>query len=415
MSSRLKLKAAIYVVTFCQFVVPVIADTSDAEVPQFGGPSSVGGTLNDDSGDGLTDPTYRSEGLRNTLPGWFSFKQMLVADYGLSLSFDYQALGQTASTSLGDKSAAGGIFRAYGSWTLTGKESGNTGTLVFKVENRHRLGTDVAPQNFGFEAGTLSIPGTMFSDINWGLTNLYWQQRLADDRVSIVLGQIDVTDFVDVYGLINPVTSFSNLSFLTSPTIAVPNQGLGAAIGLRLSDNFYSVASFADANGEAFDPNFKLFKNFETFKSFEIGYTSSPDRTYFDNIHVTFWQVDKRKKVGVPSDHGMAFSASWFFDNRWVPFLRGGVSKGTAALLDANVSAGLGYFNRYRDLMGVGIGWGSAADDTLPDQFTAEAYYRFQVSPNFAVTVDGQVIANPALNPAKDAIGLLGIRGRVNM
>ena len=209
MSSLLKLKAAVYVVTFCQFVVPVIADTSDAEVPQFGGPSSVGGTLNDDSGDGLTDPTYRSEGLRNTLPGWFSFKQMLVADYGLSLSFDYQALGQTASTSLGDKSAAGGIFRAYGSWTLTGKESGNTGTLVFKVENRHRLGADVAPQNFGFEAGALSIPGTMFSDINWGLTNLYWQQRLADDRVSIVLGQIDVTDFVDVYGLINPVTSFS--------------------------------------------------------------------------------------------------------------------------------------------------------------------------------------------------------------
>lgn len=389
------------------------ADEARERVPQFGGPSSVGGELNE--GDGLTDPEYRFGGLREIMPGWFDFKDTLAAEYGLAFSLDYQALGQTVSSSLGDKSAAGGIFRAYGSWTLLGRDSGNTGTLVFKVENRHRIGTEVAPQNLGFEAGALSITGTMFSELDWGLTNLYWQQRLANGKITVVFGQIDVTDYLDVYGMINPVTSFSNLSFLTNPTIAAPNQGLGLAVGARLSDNFYAVGGVADANGQADDPNFNLFSKGETFKSFEFGYTSSPERTYFDNIHATVWQVDERPGAGAKEDYGVAFSGSWFFDNRWMPFLRGGVSKGTAALLDGNISAGLGYFNQQRDLMGVGVSWGSPGDDTLRDQFTAEAFYRFQVSPDFAVTLDGQVIANPALSPNKKTIGLIGLRGRVNI
>ncbi len=39
----------------------------------------------------------------------------------------------------------------------------------------------------------------------------------------------DVTDFVDVYGLVSPYTSFQNLAFNTNPTINAPNQGLGLA------------------------------------------------------------------------------------------------------------------------------------------------------------------------------------------
>ncbi|MGI9401795.1 MAG: hypothetical protein ACR2O0_11110, partial [Rhizobiaceae bacterium] len=225
------IRNALAALTVASFSTATFAQDERERVPQFGGPSSVGGTLNDDVGDGLTDPIYRSDGLRNVMPDWFAFKDMLSAEYGLTFSLDYQALRQAVSSSPGNDQAAGGIFRAYGSWTLLGRDSGNTGTLVFKVENRHRLASEVAPQNLGFEAGALSITGTSFSDIEWALTNLYWQQRLADDRISIVLGQVDVTDYVDVYGLINPVTSFSNLSFLTSPSMAVPNQGLGATVG----------------------------------------------------------------------------------------------------------------------------------------------------------------------------------------
>lgn len=62
-----------------------------------------------------------------------------------------------------------------------------------------------------------------FSDIGWALTNLYWEQHLWGNRVALVGGVVDSTDYVDVYGLVNPWADFSNLAFSTDPTIPAPN------------------------------------------------------------------------------------------------------------------------------------------------------------------------------------------------
>ena len=44
----------------------------------------------------------------------FSFKNRIENVYGFSFGFDYNALFQAASDSLGEDKAAGGVFRAYG-------------------------------------------------------------------------------------------------------------------------------------------------------------------------------------------------------------------------------------------------------------------------------------------------------------
>ena len=335
----------------------------------------------------------------------------------MSVGFDYQALSQSANKSLGEKNARSGIFRGYGNWTLVGRGTKNPGSLVFKGESRHRLGAEIAPQVLGLDAGALSITGTLFSDYGdrWGLTNLYWQQKLAEGRIGFAVGQLDLTDWLDPYALMNPLTAFQNLSFSTSPTIAAPNQGLGLVGGALLTDNVYVTGSVVDANGDPTSPNFKVFKDKETFKHVEVGLTSGPDRLYFDNIHLTYWQVDERKEAGVPSENGIAVSAAWTFNNQWVPFLRAGWSDGKAALLSQNVSTGMGYLRRNRDLMGMGLSWGKPAASELDEQFTAELFYRLQFSENFAITGDIQHIVDPALNPQEKSITILGLRGRLNM
>ncbi len=174
-------------------------------------------------------------------------------DYGFSFGFDYNALFQAASDSLGEDTAAGGVFRAYGSWTLVGKDSGDTGTLVYKVENRHRLGTDIAPKDLGAEVGYAGLTAVTFSDIGWALTNLYWSQRLLKNRLAFVTGIVDTTDYVDVYGLVNIWTDFSNYAFTTDPTIPAPNQGLGAAVWVMPTENIYILGGIADANGDPTD------------------------------------------------------------------------------------------------------------------------------------------------------------------
>lgn len=59
-----------------------------------------------------------------------------LADNGLSFAVDYSSVWLSADQSPAEDEAASGMFRFYGSWDLVGGESGNTGSLVWKVENR---------------------------------------------------------------------------------------------------------------------------------------------------------------------------------------------------------------------------------------------------------------------------------------
>lgn len=380
-----------------------IAVAGAASAQGLSGPSSVEADLT--PGDGLSDPQYRSDFPRNIAPGWFEWKDRL-AEGGFRFNIDYLALGQTTNADLGTGEAASGIARFYGNWQATER-----GSLTFKIEDRHSY-TDVAPQFLGLDGGALSITGTAFNDNGLLLTNLFWTQRAESGAWTLQIGQIDVTDFVDIYGLVSPYSGFQNLSFNTNPTLNAPNPGLGIAGGIKLSENFYAVASVADANADPSDPNFDVFSDGNLFKSLELGYTSGFDRIYFDNVHLTLWHADAAEDGSRAEDYGAAFSAAWFVDNKWMPFFRAGASKGTAALYDRSVSAGLGYYGRNTDLAGLGLNWAEARGID-GDQFTLETFYRFSVSTGLQITPSLQFISNPLLNPAQDNITLFGLRTRI--
>ncbi|AEI93114.1 carbohydrate porin [Roseobacter litoralis] len=368
-----------------------------------GGPSSVQADLQ--PGDGLTDPQFRSDFPVNIAPGYFRWKESL-AQKGFSFNFDYLALGQTSNSDQGEGEASGGIFRFYGTWKAT-----EFGSLTFKLEDRHAYG-DIAPQNFGFDGGALSITGTAFNDSGTLLTNFFWTQRADDGAWTFQIGQIDTTDFVDVYGLVSPYTAFQNLAFNTNPTINAPNAGLGIAAGAKLGSNFYATGAIADANADPSSPDFDVFSEGELFKSVEIGYTSGFDRVYFDNIHLTLWHADDADDGSRREDYGAAFSAAWFLENKWMPFFRAGTSKGRAALYDKSVSAGLGYYARNTDLAGVGLNW-AEADGISGDQKTIEAFYRFSISPNLQITPSVQYIKDPLLSSGQSSVTLFGLRARI--
>ena len=252
---------------------------------QFGGPSSVGGSLKKDH---EAEPAMDSG--RMLLEPYFGFKKRVADAYGFSFGFDYNALYQAASASLGEETAAGGVLRVFGRWLLVGTGSENTGTLVYKVENRHKLGTEIAPQELGFQTGYSGLTAVPFSDIGWALTNLFWDQQLLENRLAFVAGITDVTDYVDVYGLIDPWSDFSNLAFSTNPTIPAPNQGLAAAARVLVTENVYLLGGIADANGDPTDPGNafdSLFDRGEYFTHLEIGWIPSIKQGFSDNIHLT--------------------------------------------------------------------------------------------------------------------------------
>ena len=166
------------------------------------------------------------------LSSYFDSKERIRKRTGLAFSLDYSSMFWGSNESLGAKRASGGMVRLYGSWDLVGRGTDNSGALVFKFEHRHGY-TEVTPFGFGFETGYVGLVSAPFSDQGFRWTNLYWRLRLAGGRVVALVGFLDATDFVDVYGFASPWMHNMNLAFSTgSAAIGLPNDaGLGAAVG----------------------------------------------------------------------------------------------------------------------------------------------------------------------------------------
>ncbi len=381
-------------------------DAGDA-TQRFGGPSSVPGQVHSD------EQAPRTEGARR-VGDW------LTSSIGLQAGIDYSVLAQLLSESLDEDAAAGGVLRVYGQWTPRFLGEGLAGGLVCKLEHRHRLGTDIAPQALGPAAGYQGLTSVTFSDAGLLLTNLYWHQAFFDSRIAFAAGIVDTTDYIDVYGLVNPWTEFNNLAFTTNPTIAFPDQSFGVAVRWSITPQLYTILGIADPGGDPAHPG-DTFRNFFTrstqFRHLEIGWVGSWEKRFVDNVHVMAWQVDQRDEAGVDAGWGIVGSFSREFGDRWLPFLRGGYSDGGGALLRGSVSAGLGFrLNDRNDYIAFGASWGRPPTDVTggrpEDQGTFEVYYRAHIFPHVSITPDFQLLLNPALNPSADSIWVLGLRLR---
>ena len=264
-----------------------------------------------------------------------------------------------------------------------------------------------------------------FNNDQFRLTNFYWRQRLWEGRLYFVVGLLDATDYLDVYAMTSPWTNFTNFAFSTgSETIYIPNDAaLGIAMGLYVSDHIYTIASISDAGSDPTNP-FKSFESFFTnsdyFKSMEVGWVKSKDRHFFDNFHLTYWHSDGSDVTASLPGWGVAFSGTWFFNNTFMPFIRGGFAKDGGTLLQKSLTAGIGWYqSKKSNVLGVAIGWGEPNETTfttgLSNQITTELFYRILVSQHIAFTPDLQFLINPALNPNKSSIFLWGIRGRISL
>ena len=396
--------AIIFVLLVTLFPVQVRSEGLTGE--GFSSPRSVPGTLK------ITSVRQDEGGFRE----YRDWKNRLEDRVGVTFGIDemIQYLGTNSDLSPSD--AASNVFRLYGNLAASGRGTENAGALVFKIENRIAFGSQLSPQALGPSLGYAGLFSSTFSDVGWLLTNLYWRQGFASGRGSFVIGQVDVTDYIDINNLANPWTAFTNLAFEQPPTIPAPSQGLGAAIQWRLSDSWSVLAGFADANGDPADPVESartFFETGETFKHVGVGWIPNWENRFDQSVQLTLWQIDQRTEAGAPGGYGASFLASGRKD-AWRPFFRAGYVSDGGTLLDRSISFGTGYDARGgRDLAGVGVNWGRAPENSR-DQFSMETFYRWDATDFFQITPSVQFVANPANSPTTDNIMVFGVRMRVH-
>ncbi len=391
-------------------------DSGERASRRFGGPDQVDNQM-------AEDETSTSRMIQKRLFGpYFEWKKRLKEKSGLSFSVDYSSAYLAASGSPDEDQAASGIGRFYCSWDLVGRESGNAGAFVWKIEHRHKY-TDIPPSAFGFNLGYIGLIEPPFSGQEFRWTNLYWRQRWKDGRIAMFAGFLDATDYLDVYAMASPWTGFLNFAFSTGTlTIPVPNDAtLGVAAGSMLSRSLFLIGGLVDRNADPTDPfdGFgTFFEDNEYFKSIELGWTPSHDRLYLDNMHLTLWQADERVEARESSGWWANFSFTRFVANKYLPFVRAGYAKNGGSLMQKSVSVGFGYQPvAGGDVLGFGFNWGEPNEDTFGrgrrDQYTTEVYYRLQLSPQLAITPDFQLLVNPALDIKKERVWVFGIRARL--
>jgi len=389
-----------------------------AQEANFGSPNAVPNQLESDR-----QQTLLGRGLQFG-DDWESWKSRMQDEHGFGLGGDYTAVYLNASDTVpgGQSSTSAGILRAYGTWDMVGRDGPNTGSLVWKFEHRHGF-QDPAPSPMYAitEVGYLGLFNPPFNDNGFRTQNMYWKQKLAGGKATVVGGFLDVTDFLDIYGMVSPWLHFTNFAFSTgSATIDLPNDaGLGIAAGTMLGNNWYLVGTLQDANGNP-DKFWKsvdtFFNDREFFTSVELGWTSEQGAIYLDNYHVTVWHKDRREEANKPSGWGVNFSFARFVNSTWMPFLRGGYSDDGDSLLSKSLSTGIGYRLRSdKDLIGFGLNWGTPNKNQgvgTGSQYASELFYRLLIGKRFNLTADVQYIKDPVINPTSNSAVVWGMRGR---
>jgi porin len=381
-----------------------------------GGSEQVENRLDIDSN--MVTPMFPSDFAR----GYFDWKDRIKKENGVGLGGDYSFAYLKASDSPGVDDAFSGMYRMFGTWEAVSDGKGNSGALIWKVEHRHAYGSNIPPGSLGFELGYAGIVLPPFSDQGTRLTNLYWRQRMKGGNLVFVGGFVDVTDYMDVYMLSSPWTGYFNFAFSTgSASIPVPTEGLGLALGGYLNENLYMIAGFADSNsdpthpGDGFDT---FFSDREYFKHFEIGWNSTRETAFLNNVHLTLWHADERVAAATPNGWGANVSWSRSVNEHWITFVRSGYAKDGGSLLEKSLTAGFAYQTvPGGNQLGVAYNWGEPNESTwvpgLDDQHSLEAFYRIQLWKELAITPDIQYIRNPALNPGDNTLWVFGLRGRL--
>ena len=384
----------------------------------FAGPGSTVRQLEED--DVEKSPALRFEAFDEALAPWFDYKKRLNEESGLQLGFAYTLLYQEIDESLGNEdSATSGILRVSGKWEAYNRGEKNKGQLVLSFDNRAAY-SDIPPGSLGGEAGYIGQTGALFSDVDTVLVDFYWSQYLNHGQTAIIIGRYDPNDFFDVLGYANPWTSFQNLSILFNTSIALPDYGFGIGAGHWFEgDQFYLFGSASDANGVVTKEEFE-FDTDELYKTVEFGWSPGRDQRYFKNVHVTLWQVDEREDDGVDDADGATLGVNWTWDLTYMLFTKIGSSDADAPndpqIAENSVTiGGIYYFANRSDLVGIAYNESELAAEGLDDQTTLEAFYRFQLAQNLAITPSIQILGDPALNPDEDEITVLGLRLRLTL
>ena len=334
---------------------------------------------------------------------------------GLRLATAYTALGAWATGAADDPSGASYDFDLMSAWTLVGRGTPDTGTLVVTGEYRDAFNNDPASA-IGAQLGTLINPIHTFNDRGWVLRDALWQQRFAGDTVRLLIGRAAADDYIGLQPMQNQNTLFVSRHFAANPTITFPGHGPTIGISVR-PGNYYLTAGIASAYGDSTRSGWDTIDDGDYFYSAEAGFTPDIEGIGRGRYSVMAWYIDARDQAVVsPSDHGITLVAGQSLNDRFQVWGRYAYADATTTNVRQIFQGGLGYsgnFGSSSNMTGAALSLAQPRSSASRDELAFEVFQRLQVTQFTQVTAGAQLIFDPGNNPEEDLVALFYARLRI--
>ena len=332
---------------------------------------------------------------------------------GLRIGVAYTAVFQQAT---GGKSGAGGDFDVFGAWDLINRGEPNVGRVVWAIENRHQIGGRAAA-DLGPELGTLLAPTNGFNDRGWVVRDLFWQQNLLDDKLRVIIGRADPTDFFGAHRMQNKNALFFNRHISGTAALPSPGHGLTALATFRPNDLFFISGGTSNAYGQTTQAQIdSLFDEWDLFSFGEIGFTPMIEGLGQGRYTVSVTYVDPRdRNANIGHDLGFSIVADQDISERVQVFARYNYQDEALNNIKHLIQGGVGVsglLGSPDNMSGLAF---SYADPDRPgrEEKVVEFFHRLQLTKYTQFSLGIQAIIDPTNAPDDDVIGVFSMRIRI--
>ena len=412
-------------------LLPIGHDTTEYGYPIYRPIERVGGLEDDIS------RSFPKEGAifeKITEPKIAKWKTELYQKTGIKLALSYQlALLFASEVQQGKDYAAAGFFLPEFQWDLINRGKDYKGSLVVSFTDIHAYGSAVYPAFFFLNTGSLLAHDGIYTNINFNVGNLFWEQWFKKDRFVARVGNLSAINLIDFFRYADFRTSFQepNLSF---PFALMPYGPPGMGISLKWwpidNSELYITTIVNDINSDVDNLDVHIFSTGDIFFGSEIGYNwkrLGAKGGELDHIHLNVFYGDAPSK----KNFAATASAGWGFKiagekqiGNWVGFTNytynnsSGGGFGFTGLEHA-INLGLAYNNplQIKGEIAAAYSWGKALDlgqcgakpCSEQQQSDVELYWKILLLPDMFVTPGLQMVFNPSLFEGADTPGLVWV------
>lgn len=353
-------------------------------------------------------------GLERPLDQFVEWTTQLEEETGLRLGIAYTMIFQGATGGSGTRNGGSGDLDLFGSWTLLGRGTKDTGQLVFSGEYRHKIGP-IPASDLGGEIGTLQRTTNGFNDRGWVVRDVYWLQRLFDDKFGFLLGRADPSDFFGSHRMQNLNSSFSNRAFSANSVVPSPGHGITGGVSIRPTDLFFVTSGLSNAYGRSNINDISTLDEGDFFSFAEFGLTPTIKNLGPGRYRLLVWHIDARDDLDIPSDQGFSIVLDQDLDERWLVFARYGFADEGISGIKSSFEAGVGVrglLGSAANMTGLGFAYSEPTSDAGRDEKIFEAFHRWQLTRHTQLSIGAQAIIDPSFSDS-DVVGVFTTRFRI--